>query len=94
MLGILKHFRDLRHLFLFQKPGNLLSLLGIFRREIDLIDLPFCEFFDRPEQQDDNHVFAHRRSRHTERRDLVQLIVRGVVGEDDELRFSRHSHFF
>lgn len=52
---------------------------------------PSASFLDRPEQQDDNHVLAHRRSRHAECRDLVQLIVRGIVGEDDKLRFSRHT---
>ena len=30
------------------------------RRKVDLIELALRQFLDRPEQQDDNHVFAHR----------------------------------
>ena len=56
---------------------------------VDTIDVPFSQFFNRPKQQDYDHVFAHGGRRQAERGHLMQFVVGGVVGEEDELRLRR-----
>ena len=86
-----EHLGDLRHLLFFEQARDLLARGGIFRRKVDLIDFPFCQFLDRPEQQDDDDVFAHGGGRQAERGHLMELVIGGIVGEDNELR-SRLAH--